>query len=97
MRPCIRCYAAIGNGDDPCPACGASQSRPIDERAGVDALPDSQLDEDDGAWLLAAPGLLGFAILLFSLMAFGGSGLFVAMGCAVVLSIAWSVLTAGAF
>ena len=96
MRPCIRCYAAIGNADDPCPECGALQVRATAESPLPDSPEDGHTHEDE-AWLLAAPGLLGFAILLLSVLAFGGSGLFVALGCAVVLSVAWNVLTAGAF
>ena len=87
MHPCIRCCAAIGNAEKRCPVCGTVQTWP-GWRAGppaqADLLPDSDVEDDDGDWLVATVSLCGLVIMGLSLLAFGSSGVFVAMGVSVL-------------
>lgn len=98
MRPCIRCYAAIGNADKRCPVCGTLQTWPgWRPKAGArgDLQPDSELEDDDGESLIATVCLCGLAIVLLSVVAFGSGGVFVAMGFSVLCWIVLGLMASG--
>lgn len=98
MRPCTCCSAAIGNADRHCPVCGALQTWPgwrPEPCARADLLPHSEAEEDDGEWLVATVCLCGLAVVLLSVLAFGSSGVFVAMGLSVLCWIVLGLMTGG--
>lgn len=100
MRPCVRCYAAIGNAEDPCSECGAPQSLLSPAQAQLIA-DDPPADQDAPSldlqmlWLAILGMLSACAILGLSFLLFGPSGIAGAMIFFLFCGILWNVVASG--